>query len=196
MARLTGLSREFLELNDLRVSLFRFNQELLKDQQRIVSRFDERFTGYAADPSGGRGGLDITEAMLRDAFTPVLNDYLRRELGYKSEDVYYVLGGGITGRWNFGEQGQGYADVTPSLESAFVKNPAMKLYVAEGYFDGATPYWGVEYTLAHLNVPPEARKNIRSDTFAAGHMMYIDTPSMTKLRADLRQFIDEALGGP
>jgi carboxypeptidase C (cathepsin A) len=59
----------------------------------------------------------------------------------------------------------------------------------------ATPYYAVEYTLSHLAVSPEARRNITTDYFAAGHMMYIDEPSMAKLRAGLGRFIDEALKG-
>jgi carboxypeptidase C (cathepsin A) len=123
----------------------------------------------------------------------VLSDYLRRELHYRSDDVYYILGGGI-GRWRYPQQ-NGYANVTPALERAFARNPHMKLYVAMGYYDTATPYFAVEYTLSHLAVSPDARRNITTDYFAAGHMMYIDEPSMAKLRAGLGRFIDEAVNG-
>ena len=127
---------------------------------------------------------------IRNTFTPVLTDYNRRELNYKNEDVYYILGGGI-GRWNY-PQNQ-YATVVPHLERAFAKNPYMKLFVAEGYFDAATPYFAVEYTLSHLSVDPKvAKNNITTDRFMAGHMMYIDEPSMKRLRSDLARFIDSA----
>ena len=62
-----------------------------------------------------------------------------------------------------------------------------------GYYDTATPYFAVEYTLAQLQVAPEVRKNIVTEYFSAGHMMYIDEPSMTKMRAAMRRFIDGAL---
>ncbi|HUX33684.1 MAG TPA: hypothetical protein VMV51_07400, partial [Gemmatimonadaceae bacterium] len=101
-------------------------------------------------------------------------------------------GGGI-GRWNY-PQSNGYASVTPHLEEAFAKNPWMKLYVAEGYYDGATPYWAVEWTLAHLNISAAVRAhNITVGRFTAGHMVYIDQPSMTRFRADLTTFINGAL---
>jgi carboxypeptidase C (cathepsin A) len=191
MARYTGLPEQFIEDNDLKVTLQRFDHELLRPQRLAVGRLDSRFTTFEADPGGERGQFDPSEAAIRNSFTPVFNDYVRRELRYRNDDVYYILGGGI-GRWRY-PQTQGYSDVSPALERAFARNPYMKLLVAMGYYDTATPYFAVEYTLAQLRVAPEVRKNIVTEYFAAGHMMYIDEPSMTKLRAAMRRFIDGAL---
>jgi carboxypeptidase C (cathepsin A) len=199
MARFTGLKSEVIELNDLRVPLQVFNTELLVDQRKTVGRLDTRFTGFAALVAGGGriGGApgigDPSEVVIRNTFTPVLTDYNRRELNYKNEDTYYILGGGI-GQWNY-PQNQ-YATVVPNLERAFAKNPYMKLFVAEGYYDGATPYAAVEYTLSHMSVDPSvAKNNILVERYAAGHMMYIDEPSMKKLRSDLLRFYDNATRG-
>jgi carboxypeptidase C (cathepsin A) len=120
----------------------------------------------------------------------VLTDYTRRELNFHDEDTYYIFGGGI-GRWDYPQNT--YATVVPNLERAFAKNAYMKLYVAEGYYDAATPYFAVEYTLSHLSIDPKvAKNNITTGRFDAGHMMYIDAPSMKKLRADLEKFFDSA----
>jgi carboxypeptidase C (cathepsin A) len=195
MARLTGLSPEVIERNDLRVSLSTFDQELLRDQNEFVGRLDGRFTGYAlvgTGRGGGAGAGDPSEVNIRNSFTPVLTSYLRDELDYKLDDLYYILGGGI-GPWPFPVR-NGYATVTPNLERAFAKNPAMKLFVAEGYYDAATPYWAAEWTLAHLNVSDYVRTHdITVGRFTAGHMVYIDQPSMKKFRADLTRFIDSAV---
>lgn len=187
LARFTGLPAAVVEANELRITLARFNAELLRDQRRTTGRLDSRFTSYAQDPGAERGQFDPSEASIRNSFTPVLSEYVRRELGYRNEDVYYILGGGI-GRWRY-PNNNGYANVTPSLEHAFAKNPYMRLYVAMGYYDMATPYWAVEYTLSHLTVAPSVRANIMTERFTAGHMMYIDDASMTKLREGLRTFI-------
>lgn len=191
LARFTGTTPTFAEENDLRITLGRFNAELLRDKHLNTGRLDSRFTSYAMDQGAERGPFDPSDASIRNAFTPVLSEYVRRELGYRNEDVYYILGGGI-GRWRY-PQNNGYANVVPSLERAFAKNPEMKLYVAEGYYDMATPYFAVEYTLAHMSVDPRVRAGIMTDRFEAGHMVYIDSPSMTKLREGLRKFIDGAL---
>jgi carboxypeptidase C (cathepsin A) len=191
LARFTGTSTTFAEENDLRITLGRFNQELLRDQHLTSGRLDSRFTTYATDQGAERGQFDPSEASIRNSFSPVMSEYARRELGYRNEDVYYILGGGI-GRWRY-PQNNGYANVVPSLERAFAKNPEMKLYVAEGYYDMATPYYAVEYTLAHMSVDPRVRAGIVTERFEAGHMVYIDSPSMTKMREGLRRFIDSAL---
>lgn len=194
MARLTGLSKDLIEQNDLRVALGTFDSELMRDQHETVGRLDGRFTGFAP-LGGGRGGSagvgDPSDISIRNTFTPVLTDYTRRELNYRNEDTYYILGGGI-GRWNYPQNS--YATVVPNLERAFAKNAYMKLYVAEGYYDAATPYWAVEYTLSHLSIDPKvAKNNITVGRFNAGHMMYIDDPSMKKLRSDLEKFYDGAV---
>jgi carboxypeptidase C (cathepsin A) len=193
MQRFTGLDKAIIEQNDLRVALGTFDSELLRDQQQTVGRLDGRFTAFTPLGAGGRGGGvgDPSDVSIRNTFTPVLTDYTRHELGYKNEDLYYILGGGI-GRWNY-PQNQ-YATVIPNLERAFAKNAYMKLFVAEGYYDAATPYFAVDYTLNHLSIAPSiAKNNITKDQFEAGHMMYIDQPSMKKLRADLERFYDGAV---
>jgi carboxypeptidase C (cathepsin A) len=195
LARYTGLSEQFITDNDLQVTLGRFNHELLRDQRRVVGRLDSRFTTYDLDPGSENVQLDPSEATIRNSFTPAWNDYVRRELKYRDDDVYYILGGGISGgisRWHYPQNN--YADVSPSIERAFTKNPYLRLYVAMGYYDMATPYFAVEYTLGQLRVAPEVRSNITTDYFAAGHMMYIDDASAAKLRAGIRKFIDGAIG--
>jgi carboxypeptidase C (cathepsin A) len=194
MARLTGLSKDIIDQNDLRVALGTFDSELLRDEHQTVGRLDGRFTGFAP-LGGGRGGGsgvgDPSDISIRNSFTPVLTDYTRRELDYKDENLYYILGGGI-GRWDYPQNT--YATVVPNLERAFAKDPYMKLYVAEGYYDAATPYWAVEYTLSHLSIDPKvAKDNITTGRFDAGHMVYIDGPSMKKLRSDLEKFYDGAV---
>jgi carboxypeptidase C (cathepsin A) len=197
MAKYTGLKADVIEQNDLRVSLGTFDTELLADERKTVGRLDGRFTGFAALLSGGgRGGQgggvgDPSEVVIRNSFTPVLTDYNRRELNYKNEETYYILGGGIGGPWVY-PQNQ-YATVVPNLERAFAKNPYMKLFVAEGYYDAATPYWAAEYTLSHMSVDPQvAKNNIMVGRYTAGHMMYIDESQMRRLRADMSRFYDAA----
>jgi carboxypeptidase C (cathepsin A) len=200
LARFTGLPRDVIDVNDLRVSLNTFDTELLRDSQRVVGRLDGRFTTYAALLAGGGGTSqqnvgDPSEAVIRNTFTPVLTDYVRRELNYRSDDVYYILGGGIGGTWTY-PQNQ-YATVVPHLERAFARNPYMQLFVAEGYYDGATPYFAVEYTLSHMSLDPTVlAHNITVGRYAAGHMMYIDDTSMKKLRADMSAFYDHAVHAP
>jgi carboxypeptidase C (cathepsin A) len=190
-ARLTFTTPALWLEHDLRVPLARFSGALLRDQHRMAGRLDSRFSGWSTDPGAGGTTFDPSEANIRHSYTPVLNDYVRRVLGYRNDDVYYILGGGI-GPWRYPVENE-YADVTPALERAFAKNPAMRLYIAYGYYDMATPYFAARRTVRALNVAPEVRATIREQYFEAGHMMYIDEPSIRAMREGIGRFMSEAL---
>ena len=70
----------------------------------------------------------------------------------------------------------------------------MKLFVASGYYDLATPYFATEYTLRHLGLDPslQARTSARRTT-RPGHMMYIHTGELARLRKDVGAFVQGAL---
>jgi carboxypeptidase C (cathepsin A) len=188
LARFTGLPKTVVDQNNLRISLGLFDTELLRDQRKTVGRLDGRFTSFSMNNGAQRPAFDPSMSNIRLSYTPVLNDYVRRELGFKDDMRYYILGGGLDG-WKPQREGSA-TDVTPSLEAAFAKNPYMKLFVAMGYYDTATPYYAVEYTIDHLAISAEARANITTGYYAAGHMVYIDDPSMKQFRADLGKWME------
>ncbi|HUI42108.1 MAG TPA: peptidase S10 [Terriglobia bacterium] len=197
LSRYTGLSKTYVDEANLRVDEPHFCAELLRDQKLIVGRLDSRFTGMNASGVSERTEYDPSEAGIRPPFTSMFDNYVREELGYKSDVEYYILGGGVHG-WEWlqnqrGYGGQGYADVGPSLREAFVKNPYMKLFVAMGYFDLATPFFAAEYTLDHLGLNPKLHGNISTGYYDAGHMVYIDSPSLAKLKQDVSSFVAGAL---
>jgi carboxypeptidase C (cathepsin A) len=83
-----------------------------------------------------------------------------------------------------------------ALRSAFSKNPYMRLFVASGTFDLATPYLGTEYILNHLGLEQALRQNITIARYAAGHMIYTDAASRAQLKRDIASFIRAALPSP
>lgn len=194
MSRYTGLSKSFIENNNLRIELPRFNKELLRDQRRTTGRLDSRFTGIDSRASGDNPEFDPSMAAIRPPYTAAFNDYVRRELGYKTDAVYHILGGGFTSPWSMNAE-NAYADTSVALRSAFAKNPFMKLFVAYGYYDMATPYFAAEYTIDHLNLDPALKANIKTAYYEAGHMMYIDVKSLAKLKKDVAAFIQSAIPG-
>jgi len=191
LARYTGLEKRYIENSNLRIEIQRFDKELLRQTGRTVGRLDSRFKGRDAIGVSERPDFDPSMAAIRPPYTVALNDYVRTELGYKSDLEYYILGGGI-GRWDWGNI-NGYADTSEGLRSAFAKNPYMKLFIASGYYDLATPYFAAEYTLSHMNLYPDLRGNIKSSVYEAGHMMYIDKKSLVQLKKDVSDFVQFAL---
>jgi carboxypeptidase C (cathepsin A) len=199
-ARLTGLDRRVVDEADLRVDLPTFQRELLRDRRLTVGRLDGRFTGSPALAAAGAYDYDPSMSAIRAPYTAMFADYIRTELGYKTDAAYHILGGGITG-WDMnapiefpGAAPMGFPNVSDDLRSAMVKNPFQKVFVAMGYYDFATPYYGALYTVDHLGVGPELRKNIRTGYYEAGHMMYIDQSSRDALRKDVAAFFQWAVG--
>jgi carboxypeptidase C (cathepsin A) len=189
----TGLSKTFIEQNNFRVELGEFNKELLRNQRRTTGRLDSRFTGIDKDAAGDNPEFDPSMTAIRPPYTAAFNDYVRRDLSFKSDLEYYILGGGITAPWNY-NVAQGYADTSMSLKSAMSKNPYMKVFIASGYYDMATPYFAAEYTISAMNLDPTLRKNISAAYYEAGHMMYIEKKSLQKLKTDVAAFIRNSLG--
>lgn len=187
-SRLSGLSRDFVDYNNFRVDLDEFNKELLRKQRRTTGRLDSRFLGFDKDSAGDGPDFDPSMTAIRTPYTAAFNDYVRRELDFKSDLEYYILGGGISSPWNWNTN-NAYADTSQALSSAMRKNPYMKVFLASGYYDMATPYFATEYTVSAMNLDPQLRKNFSFAYYEAGHMMYIEKNSLRKLKEDVAAFL-------
>ena len=80
------------------------------------------------------------------------------------------------------------------LRDALVKNPYLRVFSANGYYDLATPFFGTEYTLNHLGMGPAVRSRIEYGFYPSGHMVYVNDESRRALKADLVRFYREATG--
>jgi carboxypeptidase C (cathepsin A) len=194
VSRLTGLDKRYVEAANLRIEQQRFCKELLRAERRTVGRLDSRFKGIDTDAAGEEPGFDPSLAAIRPPYTAAFNDYVRRTLGYKSDLPYYILGGGI-GPWDWGPEGNLATDTSQALREAFAKNPAMRLFVASGYYDLATPYIATEYTLGHMGLDPSQRARAMTARYEAGHMMYIHEGELARLKKDVAAFFKGALAG-
>lgn len=194
LSRFTGLSKEVIEQNDLRVDESHFNKELLRSSHLVSGRLDSRFTGVDVTPNIASNENDPTIAAIRSPYSSAFNQYIRTELGYKSDDEYFLLGGGFSWRdWEWGSAAEGFPNVSNSLRRAIADNPYMRVYIASGYYDLATPYYATEYTIAHLGLRPEERKRISTGYYEAGHMMYLKDSSAKQLQEDVSKFITDSV---
>jgi carboxypeptidase C (cathepsin A) len=194
LARLTGLSEQYIELSNLRIDIQRFCKELLRSEGKTVGRLDSRLKGVEPDGAAERPEIDPSLTVIRPPYTSAMSQYAREVLKFETDREYFALGGGITSSWTFdlGPLGQGYAETATTLRQALSRNPYMKVLVASGYYDLATPFYATEYTLSHLGLDASLRGNIRVAEFEAGHMMYIHKPSLAKLKKDVDSFVDWA----
>ncbi|HMP42485.1 MAG TPA: peptidase S10, partial [Roseiflexaceae bacterium] len=188
LARYTGLSAEYIEHSNLRIRDDRFVKQLLRSEQQTVGRLDSRFTGSDRDAAGERSDYDPSYAAILGPYTATLHDYLSGALGYHSDLPYEVLSGRVH-PWSYAEHQNRYVDVGETLRQALALNPALRIYVASGYFDLATPHFATDYTLNQLAISAEQRRNVQVAYYEAGHMMYAHLPSLVRLKADLAQFV-------
>lgn len=194
LARYTGLDAEFFERSNLRVSQGRFCKELLRDQRRTVGRLDSRYTGVDRDAAGSGYEYDPSMAAIDGPFSAALKHYVRKDLRYESDLPYETLTGRVH-PWSYKSHQNRYVDVGETLRKAMSVNRNLKVLVCSGYTDLATPYFAADYTVHHLMLDPALKGHVRVRYYDAGHMMYIHTPSRKKLKADVAEFYDWALGG-
>jgi carboxypeptidase C (cathepsin A) len=196
IARLTGLRREYVERVNLRIEHIRFFTELLRDQGRSVGRLDARFT--VAEPDGGREHFseDASYSHIQGPYTAALNQYVRDELGYENDLPYEILAGTVNRAWSYKEYEGRSVTVVDELGATMRANPHLRIHIACGFYDGATPHFAAEHVVAHLPIPADLAVNVELAHYEAGHMMYVHEPSRIRQSADLADFIGRSAGRP
>lgn len=192
LARYTGLSQQFIERANLRVGEFRFFKELLRDEGRTTGRLDSRFTGLDKDNAGEFFEYDPSFTNIMGPYTAALYDYVRSELNFEADLPYEIINGKVW-PWGYEEQQNQHVYVAESLRKAMTINPYLKVFVANGYYDLATPYFATEYVFNHLGLHESLQKNIRMCYYEAGHMMYIHMPALEAMKTDLAAFLKESM---
>jgi carboxypeptidase C (cathepsin A) len=188
VARLTGLSPEYVKSANLRVNPGRFRKELLRDRRLMTGRLDSRFTGIDADAAGEGQEFDPSNTALSGAYTALFNDYIRNELNWESELKYRTSG--PVRPWDYGAQSRArYLNLVESLRSTMARNPFLKVLVTNGIYDMATPFAATEWTFDHLGFEPTYRERVSMTYYQAGHMMYIRPSMLEKFKQDVGQFI-------
>lgn len=190
LSELTGLSAEYINRSNLRVDIWRFNKELLRDQNQTVGRFDSRLKGIESSATKEYMESDPSLSAVAGAFTSAFNQYLLQDLKWKDENQYKILSS--VQPWNYGCNNQ-YLNVTKSLRDVILKNPCLRVFVANGYYDLATPFFATEYTFNHLELPQELLDQVSMKYYDAGHMMFTYRPALIQLKNDLKDFYKNSI---
>ena len=191
LAAFTGLTKEYVLQTDLRIEIFRFCKQLRRDESLAVGRLDSRFVGKDRDDAGEVFERDPSYSIILGPYAATMNQYVRQELEFENELPYEILAP-LYQKWSYSNVENQYLNVAEELRKAIVTNPGLKVFVANGYFDFATPFFATEYTFNHMGLPKEYLDNISMDYYEAGHMMYVHLPSLVKVKKDLDNFIDQS----
>jgi len=189
LSRFTGLDAAYLKQQGLREPDERFSNDLLKNENRSVGRYDSRFTGIRLHPGTDSEDFDPSDEAVVGPFTGAFNDYVRRELKFETDLAYETVAD--VNPWSLAENK--YLDVAANLKQAMSRNPYLKVWICCGYYDLATPYFAAENVVRGMNLDPAVRDNLQLTFYESGHMLYIDTPSREKFKNDFDQFIAGAL---
>lgn len=193
LARFTGLSEEYIERSDLCVPAGRFLKELLRAEGQAVGRLDGRYVGHDMDRLSEQPDGDAASYGIDGAYVASFNAFLQGELGVQVDRPYVVSGGRDLGshwRWRTAPDSEpwepSYVNTARDLSRALRRNRGLRVLVASGYYDFATPFFDAEYTFARHGILSE---RVTMTYYEAGHMMYLHRPSLDKLMADVRAFV-------
>ncbi len=188
LSALTALPLPLLLDCELRVDPGRFRGELLRQEGKVLGRFDARVAWPSTDASSPYADYDPSFSLALGAYSTAMLSYLGSDLGWKEDSPYEILTGKVQ-PWKMGN-GNGYVNMAGRLATAMRDNPHLRVLVMGGHADLATPPDGIAYSMSHLfELPETARKNIVFTSYEAGHMFYLNPPDLAKGRKDLVEFI-------
>jgi len=200
MSKLIGLSPKFIKEANLRITATRFRKELLRDQNRILGRYDGRFEGPDADAAGENPSFDPSDTGINGAYVASFHEYLEKEWKFISQETYNNSGPGVNEQWDWNHRAatggfgrmQRMPYVAGDLGDTIRKNPHLKVFAANGLFDLATPFTATEWELAHMGTEAKLRGNVEFGYYPSGHMVYLNVDALKAFRKDLGAFYEGA----
>ena len=186
MARYSGLSEKSILQRNLNVTPNFFWKELLRDKGYTVGRLDSRYLGIDRQEGGEVPDYNAELVSWEHSFAPAMNDYVRNELGYKTDLKYYVFG--PVNPWDRTNDKTG-----ENLRLAMTENPYLNVFIQSGYYDGACDYFNAKYSMWQLDPSGRLKDRLSWKGYRGGHMMYLRKPDLEASNNDLREFIKNTL---
>lgn len=195
LAYFTGLSKAYLDRANLRVTEPEFTEELLRAEKKTVGRLDSRFTGINQDPLTQYSQYDPQSSAISPGYTALFMDYYYNTLKVNKAFHYHTSAysrPGFDWDWKHAKNGGGFPtppNTAVDLGEAMTRNPNLKVLILNGLYDLATPFYGVEYTIDHMELDKDIKANIIMKYYEAGHMMYTHRPSLEQFKRETADFI-------
>jgi carboxypeptidase C (cathepsin A) len=198
LARFTGVRPEQINAKTLVMSNRDYLHGLFSDPGKVLNTYDMRITGTEHEDPTRKG---------------FISDYLREELGYRTDLAYTDLESGYmpspgparrsTGeRWVYDhtditpdliarmQAGGGPPNSQPWLQNAMRMDRHLRVFVAAGRYDSLNMCEGNLRMAAKLE--DDLSHRFSNHCYEGGHMMYRDQPTRLQLSEDIGRFITEA----
>jgi carboxypeptidase C (cathepsin A) len=195
LSRYTGLPVKLTERNGSRVTAHQFLHEYRESKDRVLSFYDA--TVSVPVPRNEDINFDPILDGAVTVLAPAFSQYVRAELGYRTDVQYRLLNRDISGRWDFGTtpMRQGFAGSLDALQKARTQNPSLGVLIVQGYTDLVTPYSVSRYLVDQLPMIASAA-SIEFRIYRGGHMMYLRPGSRRTLHEDSRAFYAKVPASP
>jgi carboxypeptidase C (cathepsin A) len=187
LAEYTGLGEDVITRNNLRISTPDFTRELLRQENQTLGLLDGRVTAPAVPFP--RTWTDPSLFIVEGPFVAAFQDYVRTELGFRTDRRYIFLSDEANESWKWCTGRPGYLNVAPKLADAMALDNHLRVFVAAGYYDLTTPFLSQEYVFDHLHLPAGLSRNITFKHYYAGHQIYTSTEALSQLTQDVRTFL-------
>ena len=161
---------------------------MLRDRGMTIGRLDSRYTGVDYDSAGETPDNDPSFYGIDGGYNAAINHFMRDTLGYKTDEDYAAIGNVDPWDWSLegGRDRNAYFTVAPYLGRALRENSELRIFVGQGWYDFATPFFAAEYALTRTGIPQD---RIEWHYYDAGHMMYVRDEDRQALSRDIRDFI-------
>jgi carboxypeptidase C (cathepsin A) len=196
ISHFTGLDVDYIKRSNLRIAPSRFRRELLRKQGLMFGRFDARFARPEADAVGDEATFDPTSTGMAGPYQAGFREYMQEELNTPTADFAPSAPVAEVWDWNHKnlssylqpEAQEHEPDTAADLGEAMRRNPELKVFSANGFYDLATPFTATEIALETLPLDRKLQQNITFAYYPAGHMVYLNVDALKQFRADLRKF--------
>lgn len=193
LSKYIGLPAAYIVENNLRISKEEFRAQLLRDRGLVIGDLDSRFTGVEAGGRPDEPSFDPSYSAVARAIIASFRGYVGGELGFNTPLAYRRAYPPTFAKFDWRRaNGAGIARYERDLANAMKTNPKLRVLSVNGYYDLSTVFYGADYDYAHLQLPPELRRNLRFAYFDTGHMAYVDDAARRGVLAEVLRFYDEA----
>ena len=194
----TGLSAEYLDKADLKVSVLQFAMEARREYHKTIGQLDGRFLGFSSDPLGEKADYDPMDSATTPAFVAGLLEYIHGELKFGQGKTYIIQQDDVWKTWDYRHKIEGsvmpqpIANTSVDLAHAMTVNPNLRVVVLQGTYDLVSPLLATEYTVSHLDLRKDLQSHVEIKYYDAGHEMYLHKPSLKKFKDDVAAFINRS----
>ena len=188
----TGMNESYLEDHALKIEDRSFRLEVIKSSGRSVSRYDGRVTRPQLTPPLVEKTVGLRDDASDDRWKAVfyggVNGTILPMLGVKLERQY-LKSNKLPDGWDPSET---KGTTSEQLRNAMTRTLGMRVFFANGWFDGATVTGHIFYVMNHAGLPKD---RVCFKGYASGHMIYLGEENVHELCTDIKDFINGGMPG-